>query len=88
MASACAGYRVAGVPGHHRLQFEAARIALGPNAQPSLDFFEISRRKRNVIDYDYASVATDTEALEILNEARAFSELVDRWIRTNYPSLV
>jgi len=88
MASACAGYRVASVPGHHRLQFEAARIALGPNAQPSLDFFEISRRKRNVIDYDYASVATDTEALEILNEARAFSELVDRWIRTNYPSLV
>ena len=29
MAVACAGYRVASMPGHHRLHFEAARIALG-----------------------------------------------------------
>jgi hypothetical protein len=53
MAIACAGYRVASDPGHHRLHFEAARIALGPSAQRFLDFFEMSRRKRNVIDYDY-----------------------------------
>ena len=33
MAIVCAGYRVASVHGHHRLQFEAARIALRPNAQ-------------------------------------------------------
>jgi hypothetical protein len=59
-AIACAGYRVASGPGHHRLHFEAARIALGPSAQRFLDFFEMSRRKRNLIDYDYASVATDT----------------------------
>src|ERR1700757_1982016 len=32
MAIACAGYRVASTPGHHRLHFEAARIALGSSA--------------------------------------------------------
>jgi hypothetical protein len=75
-------------PGHHRLHFEAARIALGPSAQGFLDYFEISRRKRNVIDYDYAFVATETEAQEILNEAKAFSKLVGRWIELKYPSFV
>src|SRR5208282_3969807 len=65
MVIACAGYRVASTPGHHRLHFEAARIALGSSADRFLDYFETSRRKRNVIDYDYAFVATDTEAEEI-----------------------
>jgi hypothetical protein len=63
---ACAGYRVANISGHHRLHFEAGRIALGSGADRFLDYFEMSRRKRNVIDYDCASVATDTEAKEIL----------------------
>jgi hypothetical protein len=48
--------------GHHRLTFEAARFVLGAPAARPLDFFEASRRKRNVIDYDHASVATHTEA--------------------------
>src|SRR6266481_2231972 len=62
MAIACAGYQRASIPGHHRLTFEAARLALGASAARYLDFFEACRRKRNVIDYDHASVATHTEA--------------------------
>jgi hypothetical protein len=69
MVIACAGYRVASTPGHHRLHFEAARIALGSSADRFLDYFETSIRKRNVIDYDYAFVSTETEAEEILKEA-------------------
>lgn len=88
MAIACAGYRVASGPGHHRRHFEAARVALGSSAQRFLDYFEASRRKRNAIDYDYAFAATDTEAEEILNEAKAFTELVGRWIETKYPSFL
>jgi hypothetical protein len=85
MAIACAGYRLAGTQGHHRLTFEAARLALGASAARPLDFFEACRRKRNVIDYDHASVATQTEAEEIVAEASAFFELVERWIAANYP---
>lgn len=87
MSIACAGFRLAGIPGHHRLTFEAARLALGTTAVRSLDVFEACRRKRNVIDYDHASVATHTEAEEIVAEAQAFFELVERWIATNYPKL-
>lgn len=88
MSIACAGYRLAGTQGHHRLTFEAARLALGSSANRSLDFFETSRRKRNVIDYDHALVATKTEAEEIVAEAQAFYEFVEKWIATNHPKLV
>jgi hypothetical protein len=54
MAIVCAGYQPASTPGHHRLTFEAARLALGASAADHLDFFEACRRKRNVIDYDHA----------------------------------
>src|SRR5467141_857460 len=47
---ACAGFRLAGASGHHRLTFEAARLALGTTAARSLDCFRACRRKRNVID--------------------------------------
>ena len=84
MAIACAGYRVASTPGH-RLHFEAARIALGSSADRFSDYFETSRRKRNVIDYDYAFVATETEAEEILAEVKVFNAFVERWINLENP---
>jgi hypothetical protein len=87
MSIACAGFRLATAPGHHRLTFEVARMALGAPAHASLDFFEACRRKRNVIDYDHASVATHTEAEEIVAEAKDFFELVERLISANYPKL-
>lgn len=85
MSIACAGYRLAATPGHHRLTLEVARLALGASAHRSLDFFEACRRKRNVIDYDHASVATHTEAEEIIAEAKEFFELVERWVVANHP---
>ena len=84
MSIVCAGYRLAGTQGHHRLTFDA-RLALGATAAQALDFFDACRRKRNVIDYDHASVATHTEAEEIVREAKDFFELVERWILANHP---
>jgi hypothetical protein len=88
MAIACAGYRLANTPGHHRLTFDAARLALGSSAVRSLDYFESCRRKRNVIDYDHAFVATKTEAAEIVAEAQAFFKLVENWIAAHHPKLI
>ncbi|MEA2958688.1 MAG: hypothetical protein QOI53_3995 [Verrucomicrobiota bacterium] len=45
------------------------------------------RRKRNVIDYDYAFVSTETEAKEILKEAMVFKTVVEQWISLENPSL-
>lgn len=51
MAVACAGYRVGAVPGHHAMSFECAGLALGKQSDALVGFFDVSRRKRNIIDY-------------------------------------
>ena len=68
--------------------FEAAGLALGTSAARSLGFFDACRRKRNVIDYDRTLVVTKTEAQEIVAQAQAFLELVEKWIATHHPKLV
>ena len=86
MAIACAGYRVVGA-GHHRISFDVVKLALGRVADTYGDYFDRCRRKRNVIDYDDAFVATETEATEILTKAKELADVVERWIAKNHPSL-
>jgi hypothetical protein len=87
MATACAGYRVAAVPGHHALNFECAGLALGKQADKLVLFFDGCRRKRNVIDYTGVQIATATEAAELLQRAEEFSALVEAWIKSAHPHL-
>lgn len=63
------------------------KFAIGKAADPYGDYFDRCRRKRNVIDYDDAFVATETEALEILTKAKEFAGVVEEWIAKNHPSL-
>ena len=72
MAIACAGYRITAKTGHHKVTLEAITLAVGSAARAYADYFETCRRKRNVIDYTRSHVATDTEAGEILSQAREF----------------
>ena len=45
-----------------------------------------SERTNSHIDYDYAFVATDTEAEEILTEAKRFNVFAEQWISLENPS--
>jgi len=85
MTIACSGYRVTIGMGHHQKTFEAAKAALGRPGERYADYFETCRRKRNLIDYDAAEVATETEADELLEKAREFQALVEKWIEKNHP---
>ncbi len=82
---ACAGYRVVGL-GHHRTTFLAVEIAMGESIKPFTSYFEICRRKRNLLDYDKADVATKLETTELLEKALKFKEIVDTWLKKNYPT--
>ena len=86
MAIACAGYRVVAA-GHHRISFEIVKLAIGQVADLYSDYFDRCRRKRNVIDYDDAFVATDTETQEIVAKAKEFANVVEQWIAKNHSSL-
>ncbi len=87
MAVACAGYRVGAVPGHHAISFECAAVALGKQADGLVGFFDVSRRKRNIIDYTGVQIATSTEAAEVLQRAQEFHAMVERWITAKHPQL-
>jgi hypothetical protein len=87
IAIACAGYRISGGPGHHRLTFEGAKLALGKSAAHLTDYFDACRRKRNEIDYTGAVIATTTEADEILLHAKFFLTLVEGWILSNHSAI-
>ncbi len=87
MVTACAGYRVAAVPGHHALSFECAGLALGKQADKFVLFFDSCRRKRNVIDYTGVEIATSTEATELLQRTQEFSAMVESWIKSAHPDL-
>ena len=86
MAIACSGYRVTPGLGHHQKTFDVAKAALGRSGTLYADYFETCRRKRNLIDYDAAEVATETEADELLEKAREFQAFVEKWIEKNHPT--
>jgi len=63
------------------------KLAIGKAADPYSDYFDRCRRKRKVIDYDDAFVATETEAKEIVTKTKEFFEVIEQWIAKNHPSL-
>jgi hypothetical protein len=84
IAIACAGYRVVG-QGHHVTTFEAVELAMGRRVASLAGYFETCRRMGNMLDYDMANVATDTEVRELLEKAHAFRQLLEQWIAQHYP---
>lgn len=85
MAIACAGYRSVGKVGRHRVSLESTKLVWGRTAHKY--YFETCRRKRNMIDYTFSNVATETEVKEILAEAAEFYNQVGDWISKKHPSL-
>lgn len=87
MVIACAGYRVSATSGHHKTSFEVLTPAMGQKAAPYAVYFDICRRKRNIVEYDNSSVATQTEVNELLIKVQEFEEMVEQWIKRKKPHL-
>ena len=67
------------------LRYAALPLAVGREASGDAAYFDACRRKRNVLSYDRADVATDTEAAELLTRARQFRRTVEAWIARQHP---
>jgi hypothetical protein len=48
-------------------------------------YFETCRRKRNMLDYDMANVATDTGVRELLEKAQALRQLIEQCVAQQHP---
>lgn len=85
MVIACAGYRInPQKPGFHALTFTTVEAVIGPTSTPLTSYFDICRRKRNKLDYDTASLITQSEVEEIAVQVPEFEALIENWITANY----
>ena len=67
-----------------RVRFRAD-VRARDNFSATHDYFDACRRKRNEIDCTGATIATATEAEELLVHAKAFLEIFERWIEMTHP---
>jgi len=69
------GYRPAGTEGHKNT-FAFLLIALGEKYRDLITYFDRMRNKRNQAIYDVAGLITETEAEQILSQARKYVALI------------
>jgi hypothetical protein len=73
-------YRVSAKTGHHALTFEIADLFLGKKFQKYFDYFDVCRRKRNIVDYDLTDVASMSELKDIIRKVQEFRLIVYDWL--------
>jgi hypothetical protein len=73
-------YRVSTKTGHHALTFEIADLILGKKFQKYFDYFDVCRRKRNIVDYDLTDVASMSELKDIIRKVQEFRLIVYDWL--------
>jgi hypothetical protein len=87
MAVACAGYRVATTTGHHKTSLESMELCIGNPVRVLVTYFDFCRRKRNMLEYDNASLTSEIEVQELLRKVKELELIVENWIATNHPNL-
>jgi hypothetical protein len=80
---ACAGYR-ARHGAHHRTTFQALPLAMGSQTAELASYLQTCRRKRNKVNYDLASEASEVEARELLQRTLRFRDEVEAWITAHH----
>lgn len=80
MIIAASGYRVSAKIGHHALAFEIAGLILEERFQEYFDFFDVCRRKRNIMDYDHTDVASMSELKELIEKVQEFRRIIYDWL--------
>lgn len=70
------GFRVSGKVGHHKITFDVASEILGTRVSDLIDYFDVCRRKRNKVDYDFADVVSLTEVDELIEVVKQFKKIV------------
>jgi uncharacterized protein (UPF0332 family) len=83
----CKGYKTKGA-GAHFTVFQAMKGIMGPEFYQLADYFDSCRVKRNIADYDYAGIASESEVKELVKEAESFLQEILIWLEKNYPELL
>jgi hypothetical protein len=81
------GYRPERSLQHYRT-IQALGLILGPDRRADVEYLEVCRKKRNVIEYDAAGTVTDRDAAELGAFVVALRDRVLAWLREHHAELL
>ena len=81
------GYRAERQLQHYRT-IQALPIILGADRKADADYLETCRKKRNIVEYDYAGGATDADADELISFVKDLREDVLAWLAGHHPDFI
>lgn len=81
------GYRATGSLHHYRT-IQALPLILGDSAKELCEYLETCRKKRNIVEYDYAGCVTHRDALELISSAEELKSRVMEWLTRQHPDLL
>ncbi|OGD24176.1 MAG: hypothetical protein A2Y69_04890 [Candidatus Aminicenantes bacterium RBG_13_59_9] len=85
-ALAAAGYRASREMHHYRI-IQSLTFTVRADAE-FIAKFDAFRKKRNISDYERSGAVSDQEAGEMFLLAKQLKEMVEKWIREDYPELL
>jgi uncharacterized protein (UPF0332 family) len=78
----CRGYRPERTA-HHFTVFQAMKIIMGKKYHELANYFDSCRSKRNITDYDYSGIISESEVKELIEEAERFLKVVVDLVKDN-----
>ena len=81
------GYRPERNLQHYRT-IQALGLILGSETKADVEYLEVCRKKRNIIEYDAAGSVTAKDAAELREFAGELQERVLGWLRDRHPALL
>ena len=81
------GYRPAQNLAHYRT-LQSLPLILGSARKTDAAYLDTCRTKRNTVEYDYAGVATETDANELIDFVVALEKDVLAWLKKQHPEFL
>ena len=81
------GYRPERNLQHYRT-IQALGLILGPEQSADVEYLEVCRKKRNIIEYDAAGTVTERDATELAEFAVGLRSRVLDWIKEHHGELL
>jgi hypothetical protein len=83
-----AGYRAAKGGYEHYRPIQALPLILGAKYNSEAIYLEACRKKRHIVEYDSAGIATEDDAEELVAFVQELREEVLEWLKQNHPDLL
>jgi hypothetical protein len=81
------GFRPEGAFKHYRA-IQALPLILGPERKADVEYLETCRRKRNIVEYEYAGDVTDDDVKELIEFVETLKKEVEEWLEEGHMDLL